>query len=409
MIGRRLLSTLAAEKRGHIFGEGGDEVVIGLDGSGVTRVSASVDRALTIPVVYSGVARISGAFRSMPLRLDLWADGAYRNTPSELRLRTLLCERPNPEMSSGELWELLTAWMILRGDAFAWKERRGGRVVALWPVSPDRVQVVRNTRTGAKEFLVYPSSEDPTPMWAGDASDVIHFRGWGTDPMRGMGVVQAMSALVKYTRTEQEHQATQLTNMRRPSGVLQAPAGMSNEAMQRLAAGWAQRAKGGTPILNDGVEWRGVSMTAADAQFIEQRRFTRSEWALVMQLPASMAMTDVGGSLHYDSAEMNGQEFVTYTTAPWAARIADALRDDDSLPWGYTGSEKGRLYPRFDTSNFTRADDMKRAQANRLEIAAGTLTPEEVRVAEGRVALADTPDAVAPAPVDQGGADAATN
>lgn len=380
MIGRALrgVSPAPAEARGRVLGE---DVLVPTGGQ-VGGMAA--ERALTIPVFYSGVARISEATRSMPMELLLKDADGWQQTPAGLRLEQLLTVQPNPEQSAAELYELVTAWMILRGDAYGWKERdASGRVVAIWPIPPHRVQVVRNVRTRRKEFVVYASSEDPTPVWSGTVDDLIHWRGWGTDPLRGLGVVDVMRGLLTRTRDEEDHAGTTMKNMQRPSGVLLAPPGLSRDAEAKLARGWAARARGGTPILPDGIKYERVSLSAADSQFIEQRRFSRGEFALAFRLPASMVLADTGGSLRYDSAAMDGQYFLTHTMMAWKSRLEDPLKIDGTLPWGYTAGKPGRLYPVMNTAGFTRADDLKRAQANHIGVQAGWLLRSEVRRADG--------------------------
>lgn len=392
MIGAAIRSARGGERRGRVFGTGGDEVVLGLDGSGISRR----ERALTIPVVYSGISRLSGATRSMPMQLKLKAGGELWPTPPGLALERLLCDQPNPEQSAEEMYELATAWMLTRGDAFGWLERdRQRRVVGVWPVPPTRVQVMRDPATRRKVFVVYASSEDPEPIWSGTHQDMIHWRGWGTDPLRGMGVIGAMDALVRHTRMQQEHEAKALRNLDKPSGVLRVPAGVGKTALKSLEAGWKRRAKGGTPILPDGIEFEPVKMTAADAQLLEAKNFTRQDWALVLHLPASMAMTDVGGSMQYSSADMAGRDFVTFAMAQWKSRLEAPLRICRELPWGYTGigGPRGRLVPEMDTSWFTQADEFTRAKTDALDIKSGARTLREVRRQRGLPTLPDEPAA----------------
>lgn len=415
MIGRALRAAFAPateQRAAHVLSA--DEVqvsIAGQRGGTASGTLVSNERALSIPVVYAGIARISEAMRQMPLQLLLRDSKGWQVTPANLRIFEMLCERPNEEQSSAEFFELQVAWMLMRGDGFAWKERDGqGRVTQIWPIRPDRVQVTRDLLTGRKVFHLYANSDDPAPLVSGTHRDLIHFRGWGTDPLRGMGVVQTQRELVARTRAEEDHQGNTLKNQVRPSGVLQAPAGITPANMAKLREGWAQSAKaGGTPVLNDGVTWQGVSMTAADTQFIEQRQMTRQEWAMVLRLPPSMLLTDTGGSMHYDSASMDGQTFVTYTMMPWVSRLQDPLRDDIDLPWRFTGGVAGRLYPVFDTSGFTKADAMPRAQANAIAVKNGWKAVDEIRNEEGLPVRAMPKPAPKPAPTpadNEGGDDA---
>src|SRR5690606_15642391 len=62
--------------------------------------------------------------------------------------------RPNPLMSEFELFELTIIHLDLAGNAFWEKVRdRTGRVVELWPLRPDRVEIIPSPRRGIGGYV----------------------------------------------------------------------------------------------------------------------------------------------------------------------------------------------------------------------------------------------------------------
>ena len=409
MIGAAIRGLAGREQRAQVVDSEGQAWTVASDGS--VSGGPSAESALTIPVVYAGVSQISEAMRLMPLELLARDAAGWQGVVRDHRVAHMLTCAPNPEQSAGEVWELLVAWMLLRGNAYLWKERDElGRVVALWPIPPTRVSPRRDEKTLRKVFDLYSHDDAGTrvPNGVATQADLIHFRAFGTDPLRGLGIIEALRELSSRSRAEEQYVGATLKNGARPSGVLEAPAGLSQDAVKRLAAGWKQHAgsgnAGGTPILNDGVTWKQVSLSAADLQFLEQRGATRQEWAAALKLPATrLNASSGGGTLHYDSSEMDGRHFATYTMLPWANRIEDALKIDRDIPWRTIARGAGRtVEPQFNVDEFLRASLKERATANAIGVKGGWLHPDEIREAERLPVRADLPTPQA-APNGQGG------
>jgi HK97 family phage portal protein len=300
----------------------------------------------------------------------------------------MLHDQPNREMHAGDFWELITTHVAIRGRAFAWKERdRYDRVVGLWPVPPDRVDVQRDPITREKVFLISPSSEDAEP-YPFRATDMIHFRGFGPDPLDGLSPIGALRELLGRASAEQDYQSSLMANQARPSGVLQTDKRIDPRRARRLARRFKRsvsgpRRAGEIVVLEEGLTWKQVSLSAADIQFIEQRNFTTKDIARVLRLPASFMLVESGDPLHYSSDETEPLRFLTFTMMPWIRRIEGPLSIDTDLPWTMTGPTAGRLFPAFQPDVLHRVDRKTRYEAYRSGIDAGWLEPDQVRKWEG--------------------------
>jgi len=88
----------------------------------------------------------------------------------------------------------------------------------------------------------------------------------------------------------EDHGATTFRNGARVSGVLKHPNKLGPEAVARLRAGLEEFRSGGEQegknlILEEGMDYARIAMTAEDAQWIESRKFSRTDIAMFFGVP----------------------------------------------------------------------------------------------------------------------------
>lgn len=127
-------------------------------------------------------------------------------------------------------------------------------------------------------------------------------------------------------------------------------------------------------VLSNGLRWRSIVTSAADAQMLEHREAVVRDIARAYRVPAHLINTTGSDSMTYQNVESAGINFVRHTLLPWMRRIEDAI--SAVLPPGER--------VRFNPDEFLRADLRTRVMAQQTQIASGTLTPNEARAIEGR-------------------------
>lgn len=359
------------------------------------------NNGLSIPAFWGGVRMIAETVAMTPLEIQrIGADGVVKTEQN--RISRLLGVSANFENSAGQLWEFVILSLLLRGNAYLWKERdRDGRVVALWPLHPARVAVGRD-RVSRRKIFAIATSTDEADLTPATSLDVLHFRAPGLDPLVGWSLLRFQRHLLHRAGMEADYQSAQLNNGARFGGFLSMEGTLTDEAATKLAARW-RAAQGGvgnagrTPILEQGLSFHPVSMSAADAQFLEQRNFTLKEVAIILNLPASKLHAEAGGgSLHYDSAAMDQKAYHQGTIAPWTSRIERGLRQDQDFPWTRTGPTAGTFAPHFNLNALTDADRTTRYADYLVGRRAGFLLPSDLRSAEGLEPVAGIDDTPSP-------------
>ena len=263
-----------------------------------------------ISAVYARVSAISETVASLPLIL-FKRDGEDRTRASEHPLYRVLHDQANEHQTALEFREAMQAAVLLRGNAYARIEfDSAGQVVALWPINPDRVSVIRN---GDK--LAYEYTDSDSKVIRLLSHEVLHLRHrLGPDGVLGVSPIQAARGVIDLAQAEQDHGAGTFANGTRLSGVLKFPGMLKPEQRLAIRESWASQHAGGanagkTAILESGVEFQQVSMTLEDAEWIAARQFSVEEVARLFRVPPTV-IGDLRHGNYSNSVEM-ARQFVT--------------------------------------------------------------------------------------------------
>lgn len=371
------------EARGRVIGDDDDGVILGATGG---RLPMGGSRELAIPAYYAGVEIIADAAAMTPVNVCFYNKDQLKVRDTQSRTSQILGRRANAEMHIGDVLGWCAASIKMRGNAYLWRERdRRNRVVGYIPLNPARVQPLRVK--GKKVYLV-SQDQDAADDLAATTRDILHIRGSiGFGGLRASSPVQEYRALIGEALSEQEYQSSLMRNGVRPSGILTTDGTLDDDDAKKLRQRWSAAYGGSgnagrTPVLEYGLKWQSISLSAADAQFLELRHFTRQEVAIVLHLPAQMLLAGSGSNLHYDSADMDMAWFARHTMAPLMTRICRAFTVDDALPWGEVSVDQlGDAWCEPDIDALSEADPSARF-AN-YKAASWFLTPNDVRPWEG--------------------------
>jgi HK97 family phage portal protein len=334
--------------------------------------------AMQIATVYACVRVIAETIGTLPVHV-------YQRIPRGRELVTnhpaakLLDQGPNDEMSPVDLFETLTGHVLLWGNAFAEVNRSpvDGSLREIWPLRPDRTTLVRNSRNA----LVYQSIDDSGQPTRRRSDRILHIRGLSFDGLIGYAPVTLARETLGMAAATADYGARFFANDSRPGGVLQMDGQLSPDAIDRLRASWesAHSTLYGNAhkvaVLENGLTWQAIGMPNDDAQWLETRKYTRSEIAGLFRVPAHV-INDLDKAT-FSNVEQLGQEFATLCIAPWAVRIEKAL--NKTL---FTEGERGNLFVRFNLGGLVRGDIMSRYQAYASARQNGWMTANEIRELE---------------------------
>lgn len=367
-------------------------------------VVVNEETALRQTVVYRCVRLLAETVSTLPVHV-------YRETAAgPVRARThalyeLLHDQANPLMTSAEMFEVKMTSLLLRGEAYT-HVRRGfdGEVRELVPLHPDRVEV--RVAPGGRELL-YLIDGGAQVLHTGE---VWHVKGLTRDGIRGLTPIAYNREAIGLAMAAEAHGAHVFAQAAQPSGVLVHPGKLKPETKQKLAESW-QRAYSGAgvgkvAVLEEGVEWKQLSMNAQDAQYIETRKFQVGEIARIFGVPPHK-VGDLGRAT-WANIEHQNIEFVQDTLRAWLKKFEATARRDLLLP-----SERRDHYVEFSLEGLLRGDTLSRYQAYEIAIRAGVMSPNEARRLENRAPydggdefirplnMTTVPAPAGPAPVSQ--------
>lgn len=399
---------LGRETRSNLATPSWDLVEALTGGGSYSGRSVSIDNSLQLVPVYSAVSLLSSAVGALPLMVYRRLENG-RERATNHWMWGLLHDQPNPAMAADEMWELVTAHLLLWGNAYIFKVGHPIYPVGeLWPVRPSRVQVEIDRETGERVFWV-----DGRDRYT--ANEILHIRYLGTDGVVGLSPVQQARQMLGASADQEEFLGQLYANSANPGGVLSHPQRLSDQAAERLKERWKQLhggvAKAGeVAVLEEGMTWQSTGMPLADAQFIETRKFDLLQTALLFRVPPKMLGASTGDSLTYTSSEWESLDFVRWSLRHILVRIEQSLlRDPDLFIQGR------RFYPEFLVEAMLRGTSKERAEFYQvaLDPDKGWMRRDEVRELEnlepepepkdppvdGTVVEDDPePDAVEPAP-----------
>lgn len=324
-------------------------------GSGVTVTDQT---ALRVGAVFRCVSLISGAVATMPLHLRRRLDGNRREDASDDPLWRLLRRRPNPWQTPSQFRRLLQTHVLMRGHGFAMKIRRGsGLVTDLVPLNPDRVLTEQNDDLTLR--FTYTRKDGRRVIFP--QSDIFHLTGMSLDGVKGLSVLGCAREAVGLALGSERHGASMFKNGTHLGAVLKHPKNLGADALGNLKESMAEMrgadnaAK--TLILEEGMDFAALGMSAVDAQWIEGRRFQRSDIAMFFGVPPSMIGETDKSTSWGSGIEQQSLGFVAYTLEDWLTMWEESIVRDLIDP------KDDRLFPWFNRAALVKGDIKTRSEA----------------------------------------------
>jgi HK97 family phage portal protein len=210
------------------------------------------------------------------------------------------------------------------------------------------------------------------------ARDVIHFRQYTPrHPLVGESPIKAAALAVGINVALSQTQAAFFSRMNRPSGILSTDQTLTKEQMVRLREAFEEQskvwAKGGMPILGNGMSFTPLSVTSQDAQLIQAQRLSIEEIARVFGVPLPII-----GDL--SNATMSNVEHLINM---WLSMSLGALFENIERSFDRAFALGANEYVQFEEAALLRTDFAGRIEGLTKAISGGLMSPNEARVREG--------------------------
>jgi HK97 family phage portal protein len=341
-------------------------------GKTAAGVSVSPDTALRVSTVWACVNVRAEDIGKVPVHLYRRLPGGGKERATDHPLYRLIHDQPNPRMTAFEFRQVMQASRDLRGNALAVKEFDArGDVVALWPLGWQYVEVLQTP--DYKEL--YYRLRIPNRLEVTLASEeVIHLRGLTLDGVVGLSPITYHRETIGLAVAADRYAAQFFGNNAQPMGALKVPGVLSPEAAAKLRASWKERHEGKRElgIFDGGMEWIQTGMDNADAQYIEQRKFTNSDIARLFRMPPHK-IGDLDKAT-FSNIEQQSLEYVTDCLLSEIVRWEQTLRRDL-----LTEEEKSKYFFEFLVDVLLRGDLKSRYEAYAIGRNWGWMSADDIR------------------------------
>lgn len=279
-------------------------------------------------ILYRSVRMIAEAAASVPLLL-------YQGD-EEIASHPLLdlIARPNPGSSAPDLLESWYGFLLVSGNAYLEAVAVGDDIRELHTLRPDRMRVIPGADGWPAGFEY--TVDGKTRRLAGEAAPgvrrILHLKLF--HPLNdhyGLSPIEAAAQAVDIHNTASRWNKALLDNSARPSGALVYTARDGNltiEQYDRLKAeleqGFQGAAKAGRPLLLEGgLDWKSMSMSPKDMDFIEAKHVAAREIALALGVPPMLL--GIPGDNTYSNYQEATRTFWRSTVLPLVNRTAKSL------------------------------------------------------------------------------------
>lgn len=342
----------------------------------------STSPALCVGAAYRCISLLSTSVANLPVRCKklkgrIYVDDNRSNLPYLLNIE------PDPSMNSFDFWRQVVIEVVCYGNAY---------IVPFYSTTSgdwNRLALCgRGTVSHDTVNDIYTVNDFENGVFGTfDESRIIHIKGMtGANPKSGVSVLTYARLTTSIANAGDEEALDRFKNGGTVKGILSNFKGstrgfgeLQDKELRNLAAEVDVDFSSGENIIGlpGDVDFKQISLSSADMQFLESRKFTVREICRFFGVHPSFVFDDT--SNNYKSAEMANVAFLSNTLNPMLRQIEiELLR---------------KLYPRslcmmrkieFDRQGLYACDLDSRVKYLGAMIAAGLYTVNEARALEDR-------------------------
>ncbi|WP_332613537.1 phage portal protein [Enterobacter sp. 37] len=331
----------------------------------------TADKAIQLSAVWACVRLLSESISTLPLKIYVRQPDGSRKAATDHPAYSILCRRPNSEMTPSRFMLMVVASICLRGNAFIEKKFIANRLVSLVPLLPQNM-VVKRLTTGALEYKYTENgNERVIPV-----KNIMHIRGFGLDGVCGMMPMKTGRDVIGSAMAVEESAAKIFEQGLQSSGFLSADNALTDDQRERLrgymASFTGSKNAGKIMVLEGGLKYQGVTMNPEDAQMLESRAFSIEEICRWFRVPPFMVGHTTKQSSWASSLEGMNLQFLTHTLRPLLVNIEQEIgrclldSDDD-------------VFAEFSVEGLLRADSAGRAAYYTSALQNGWMSRNDVR------------------------------
>jgi HK97 family phage portal protein len=263
-------------------------------------------------------------------------DGAQEKEAHPL---SVLLTRPNPRQDGGVFFETLYAHLLLAGNAYVESVAlddgaRRSAVREIYALRPDRIKLIPGPDGWAEAYEYSVGGRSVRfEQHGADVPPILHLTFFHPlDDHYGLAPIEAAATALDTHNAAAKWNKALLDNAARPSGALvyAGPEGSTlsdpqYDRLKRELEGTYQGAmNAGKPLLLEGgLDWKPMSLTPKDMDFLEAKHAAAREIALAFGVPPMLL--GIPGDNTYANFQEANRVFFRQTVLPLATRVGHAM------------------------------------------------------------------------------------
>ena len=332
----------------------------------------SGNTALCVATVFRCVKLLSESVAALPVQVMRRKGGIFVDD-IDSRLSFLMNVQPDEYMSAFDMWAQAVQQVLLEGNAYIVPEYSSATMDFHRLVLCAKGTVALDTVGGIYHVNDYVNGISGEFR----EDEIIHLKGMTLADQRiGLSVLDFARLTMDIARVGDSETYDRNDTSVRGFGEYQ------DKELAKTAEDLDSQFHHGKHIVSlpGQVDFKQLSLSSTDLQFLESRKFTVREICRFFGVPPSFVFDDT--SNNYKSAEMANVAFLSNTLEPLLRSIESELQRKLFLP-----SQYGRKRVRFDRRGLYACDLDSRVKYQTATIAAGLYTVNEWRAEENKPAV----------------------
>ena len=361
--------------------------VFGVSRSTSHDAPVSAQEALKISAFYRAVDIRSDSIGKLPVKVK---DTNTRQEQKEHYLVPVLQVAPNEAMTPFVYRKLVETRRLVLGNSYVWIYRDGyGHPQEKLPLPPGSCSPYIEPGTGKLWYI----AQDPKTgqLFKLHPEDILHYKGVSLDGITGLSLLSQAARVLRVEASRDQYEHAVYQNGGHPAGVLQTEADLSLRSVKqadgtavnyrdtirkewdRIHAGPGNAFR--VAVLDNGLKYTPISMSNADAQFVQSKAVTVEDIARFTGVPQNLLFT---GKQSYSSNEQNSLDYVKYTLQPTVIQYEE---EDSRKLLTVSEQEKGLWLERNMMAEL-RGDTASRMAWHRGMREIGAISVNEIREKE---------------------------
>lgn len=324
------------------------------------------NNALKLSAVWRCVSILSGIFSYLPKTPFIEQANGGRIKAVDHPTYKLFTRRPSPLYTKTVYWERAMIHLLLRGNHYAEIIFKGSEIVRFDLIMPTSVKSV----TMNNGILYYKIEGRDLPI---PADRIIHVPHLGEDPIMGKSTIQYAREDLGIEIARRDAGGRFWYDGGDPKGMIVTANKLTPTQEAALKDSFREKKReGGTIVAPFGVDYKQISMSPADQEFIMSGNFSIAAICRWFGVPLHKLSELERATLN--NIEQMAIEFLQDTIAPFNKKF-----EDEYTTKCYTLPDESAIELISDMSVYQKADRVTMAQFNQSAIQNGYKSINEVR------------------------------